>query len=126
MPLGMYNQYRYPCSNQMKAMQPLPLDYDDEKTNHRYENYWMIKQKNPINLTCSLLWLLVVFRSIISTGDICGYCGKWSVLRILLGSTRQYGGGASITPVAATAASVVSTFSFVVLFRLLFDDGFAS
>jgi hypothetical protein len=77
------------------------------------------------SFTCSLFWLLFVLRSIISTGDICEYCGKWSILRILLGSTRQYGGGASITP-AAAAASAVPTSSFVVLFRLLFDDGLAS
>lgn len=81
------------------------------------------RKKTMFSFTCSLLWLLFVFKSIISTGDICEYCGKWSVLRALLGSTRQYGGGASITPAAASA---VPRSSFVVLSKLLFDDGFAS
>ncbi len=70
--------------------------------------------------TCSLPILLFVLRSMNSTGDIVGYCGRWSILRTLLGSTRQYGGGASITPATAP------TSSFPAPFGLLFDVGVIS
>jgi hypothetical protein len=57
----------------MKAMQQLLLGFDCEMTKKKFLK---IFQSNILMFTCSLPILLFVLRSMNSTGDIVGYCGR--------------------------------------------------